>query len=773
MENLKAKSISHQKKEFKKLKIDSKTILTFLIFTSVSCLLGQGSVFGEIYPFGFALIMTSPGIYSFSALVGTSIGFLFTQSGIYLFRYLICSVTLWLFKTRVLNSRSRFSGMWFLNFTISFLVCALTGIAVVLPTRGGFDEILDFTLEAVMVSFFSFFYKRGFTSVLKKEEKFFSLEELPALYISFATLISSLSKFYFRDFSPAIFLSCFFVLIMAHILTEKGGTLSAVSCGVALMASSSDGYNSLPLIFAGIIAGIFSPFGKIGTSVSFLLSFTAISIFIKDENTYEGIITALVASLIFIIIPEKVYKKVRLHIKEKHMTSKENTYRQEVSSTLSNTANAVTSICEGMNKVSENLKKIDSNLDRSIFCRVKQEVCDNCENCDKCWRDSFQYTLRAFEELSGSFRKEKSYSSTPFGKLFLSKCKKPKDIQRSLTVNLKRSEDLVKEEIRQNEKRILFADQMKCMCDILRDFSNDFSKCSLVDNVISLRVKEIFTSFSISCTKALAIVDPDNNMTIKAYCKVIDKDADRKKLKEKIEEVTLRKFSDPEVEFTDTGTCVYFRQKPWMQLRLGKIQLSSEESPICGDCFREFSDKFSNRTIILSDGMGTGGRAAVDAALSAEYFGSLIQNSVSFDNALKIVNSVLELKSVNESLSTIDVAEFNLFSGKVQFYKAGAAVSFVRKNGKCSVIESASLPAGILRDVTFAKESVMLSKGDIVVMVSDGVTNYSLEWIINEIENFNHSNPDILAQKIAGTVCDKSKGERRDDITVVVGIMTA
>jgi len=160
-------------------------------------------------------------------------------------------------------------------------------------------------------------------------------------------------------------------------------------------------------------------------------------------------------------------------------------------------------------------------------------------------------------------------------------------------------------------------------------------------------------------------------------------------------------------------------------------------------------------------------------ALAAEYFGGLVEKNVSYDNALKIINSILELKSTNESLATIDAAHFNLFSGRVDFYKAGAAVSFVRKNGNCSVIESASLPAGILSTVSFAREKVMLSKGDIVVMVSDGVTSGKTDWIQEEIEKFSSSNPDILAQKIAGKVCDKTQGEKRDDITVVVSIMTA
>lgn len=775
MENFKKANTHAQKHRDKKVSINSKSVLSCVLFVTLGIILGQGAVFETLYPFGFAIISASSGIYSFAAFVGTGIGLIFSQTGIYLFRYAVCAAALWIIRIRFLSSKVRFGKVWFFPMFVCFLVCTLTGIAVVFPTGGGLAEILTFTAEGFIASLCTFFYHKCFRafSGLTNSEKTFSSAEITCIYISLATVIAALGIHDFYGFSPAVFFSVLAITFFSHILSESGGGICAAACCAALAGASSGNFNIFPLMLSGAACGIFSPLGKIGCATSFFLTYAATSAFTEKEFAMQNIICSLAAIIVFLAVPNKLYLKSASVFKRSSVTLRESSCGNEASQKLSETAQAVLSICDGMNKVSENLKKIDSNCDRSIFCRVKQEVCSECENSEKCWNSGFKYTLRGFEELSENSRSGREFDSTPFAKLFLSKCLKSNEVKSSLIYNFKRYDNTLQNEIRLNEKRSLISEQMKCTSSILNEFSEKFAVCSLVDNELSQKVKEIFKSFSIRCTKALCIIDKEGNMTIKINCKKIDVDVDRKKLKKEIEEAALRKFSDPEIDFTENGTSVIYRQKPWMNIKIGKIQLSSEESPLCGDCMRESCDRFGNKTIIISDGMGTGGRAAVDAAMTAEYFGKLIENSLSFDSALKIVNSVLSVKSTNESLATIDALHLNLFSGKAEFFKAGAAVSFVRKRGKCFTVESASLPAGILNDVSFAKESVMLSKGDIVVMVSDGVTNYQTDWIKTEIEGFNRSDPNILAQKIAGTVCDKSHGEKRDDITVVVGIMTA
>lgn len=773
MENIKLQNLKRAKNPEKKIKVSLRECISAAAFLVLGIVSGQGSVFGELYPFGFAFIIASPGVHSFFAFLGTSIGLIFSQTGVYLFRYIVCAAALWLIRSRILSYRSRLGEIWFLPVVTCFLVCSLTGAAVVLPTRGGFEEIILFVAEGIIAAFSAFFYRRCISVIMKIREKSFEKKEMPCFCIAFATLVAALGSIEFSGFYPALFVAFFAVLVMSHLLSESGGGICAAASAAALSGAIADGYNVLPLVFSGIVSGAFSPLGKSGCAVSFLLTFSATALFTGEVNSLQSIITAAVSAVAFMLVPEKIYKKARAFLRENTASAKESTYRRDVSSRLSETAETVETICSGMNKISEDLKKIDSSYDRNIFCRVKQEVCAECGEREKCWESSFRYTMRGFEEISKNYREGKNFCDTPFGNLFLEKCRKNSALQESLLRNFRRYDEKLREEIRLDEKRKLMSEQMKCMSEILRDFSKKFSKSPLVDNELSAEIKNIFNSFSVRCTKALCIVDTDGNMTIEASCKKIDREIDRRKLKEAIERASLRKFSEPEIDFTDTGTKITFRQKPWLRMKVGKIQLSSEDSPICGDCLRDFSDDFGNRTIILSDGMGTGGRAAVDAAMAAEYFGGLVEKNVSYDNALKIINSILELKSTNESLATIDAAHFNLFSGKVEFYKAGAAVSFVRKNGKCTVIESASLPAGILSDVSFAREKAMLSKGDIVVMVSDGVTSGKTDWIQEEIEKFSSSNPDILAQKIAGRVCDKTQGEKRDDITVVVSIMTA
>ncbi|MDQ9826338.1 SpoIIE family protein phosphatase, partial [Acinetobacter sp. 163] len=80
-------------------------------------------------------------------------------------------------------------------------------------------------------------------------------------------------------------------------------------------------------------------------------------------------------------------------------------------------------------------------------------------------------------------------------------------------------------------------------------------------------------------------------------------------------------------------------------------------------------------------------------------------------------NSALLVKSGEESLSTIDITAIDLYTGQAHFYKAGAAPTFVRRGNRAGMVESTSLPVGILTAVEFEKSSIKLSDGDLVVMV--------------------------------------------------------
>ena len=172
--------------------------------------------------------------------------------------------------------------------------------------------------------------------------------------------------------------------------------------------------------------------------------------------------------------------------------------------------------------------------------------------------------------------------------------------------------------------------------------------------------------------------------------------------------------------------------------------------------------------LILSDGMGSGSRAAVDSNMAVSIMSKLCRAGLSYDCSLQVVNSSLMIKSEDETMATLDVLDFNLFSGKLELLKAGACVTYIKKNSKLYKKDMSSLPVGILNEVQFAKEAITLSAGDMVLMVSDGVMAGNTQYV--EKIFMNHSSDDSM-EELSQKIVEEAKKHRNDghddDITAL------
>ena len=227
----------------------------------------------------------------------------------------------------------------------------------------------------------------------------------------------------------------------------------------------------------------------------------------------------------------------------------------------------------------------------------------------------------------------------------------------------------------------------------------------------------------------------------------------------------------PEIREHKNGKEMIFTRKELFKVRIGSAAASCGNQKLCGDyfeCFRTDSKAY----IILSDGMGTGGRAAIDSAMTVELFSRLIRAGVSLDTALSITNTALSVKSDDESLSTLDVAEIDLFDGSTIIYKAGAAASFYTTAGRVRTVEMPSTPLGILSKVKFSRYTLRLRGGDSLIMVSDGILGCGNTWLKDEIKAFS-GGPDAsgFSQNVLETAQRKC-GEKFDDMTVITVAIT-
>lgn len=197
---------------------------------------------------------------------------------------------------------------------------------------------------------------------------------------------------------------------------------------------------------------------------------------------------------------------------------------------------------------------------------------------------------------------------------------------------------------------------------------------------------------------------------------------------------------------------------------------------ISGDSFSMLDLAGGKKGIILSDGMGAGEMASRESVMVVELIEELLDAGFPVETALQMLNTALVLGRDEVRFSTIDMSIFDLYSGKCEFVKAGASMTFIKRADKVERIRSTSLPIGVVSKLEMDQEVCMLEDGDYVVMLTDGVLDAlpvgEQEFILQMIvEGTRKNNPKEIAQYILEQVLECSGEIPVDDMTVlVVGI---
>lgn len=177
---------------------------------------------------------------------------------------------------------------------------------------------------------------------------------------------------------------------------------------------------------------------------------------------------------------------------------------------------------------------------------------------------------------------------------------------------------------------------------------------------------------------------------------------------------------------------------------------------------------------ILSDGMGHGSRAASESNSTVTILEQLLDTGIDRNFAVKMVNSMMSLRSPEESFATVDLAWIDLYSGAAEFLKIGAAATYVKRGREVLTIKSTSLPAGILNTVDIEKTAINLLPGDLVVMVTDGVIDSKLdvsgndEWMKRALSKVEVVGPEALGEYLLNLAKINQDGLPKDDMTVIV-----
>lgn len=212
---------------------------------------------------------------------------------------------------------------------------------------------------------------------------------------------------------------------------------------------------------------------------------------------------------------------------------------------------------------------------------------------------------------------------------------------------------------------------------------------------------------------------------------------------------------------------------PVLRVVSGVARLPKRGSHISGDSYVGEPLSPDRYLLALSDGMGVGQGAATESRNTVKLLKEILGAGLTTDVAVRTVNSVLLLRSPEDSFATVDIALLDLATGEGEFVKVGAAPSFIKRGSDVAVVKTASVPVGIINQVQVEPEHRLLRPGELIIMITDGIWDISKDdtdkerWIIQHLARESSTDPEEVAESLLARALELMP-DAGDDMTVLV-----
>ena len=739
------------------------------IYLLCGLLVSRGTLLGTLAPFGASYAAAVPKKYLFSSLVGTAFGYILlkpTDS----FRYIAVIVAIgalrWLMGDIEKVSKSRLFAP-----LAAFLPTLATGIALLFASTSTLSSFADCFIEAVLSGAAAYFIS---VSVQLADEKrglsAYTRQETASLVMTGCVLILAFGSLTFENISLGRIIAITAVLLCARYGGVNGGAVCGIATGAVFsIASRAQGFVCGGFAFGGLMAGMFAPVGKLGCAIAFLISNGIMSLaFGQNTQLAAVLIESLIGSVVFMVLPKEVGNIISPVFSNEKNSSLGETLRKNIVMRLDFASKAIYNVRNDVNSVSDKLKDLYSPSFSVVCENVEKEVCNNCGLKTYCYEHRQGVTRDDFFRLEELLEAQGRISESDVEDAFVKNCCKKGEIARSMNLNYREYLSAIEAQRRVSDVRGVVAGQFSGVSDILSDLSDEFKNTMRCDLDSSERIISALSALGAIPVECICLVSDGGRMSVELELSSKgDSKISKGTIMREVSKCCGRRFDLPTITCEGDRIRAALCEMPVYDVEIGSDQHIANNGKLCGDCLDYFNDGFGKTYALVCDGMGTGGRAAVDGNMAVSVMGRLLRSGLSADSSLQIVNSALMVKSEDESLSTLDLTGVDLYTGKVTLKKAGAPATFVRKNGRVMVREMPSLPVGILNGVKFSSDTVNLSSGDMVVMVSDGVITGDEKWLEKLIRSWNEGSTQELARAVVDEAIKRRGDSPDDDITAL------
>ncbi len=721
-----------------------------------------------LLPFGLSFIAGCSITYTPTVAIGVFIGYFIPAVGNGAFKYLAALFAILAIKLLLGNYKKIIKNEAFLSF-ITFLASVLTTAATI-KIMGGNGVLL--VSEGLIAAVGTYFVCRTF-KILSKDNLGLTPDELSSVLIVINILLLGLNRISPLGISLGKVLSVMLILTASKYGGIISGAISGITVAFTSVLSGGDGTVGVSFAVAGLFCGVFASLGKYAQVFIFtLLSF--IGVVCSGNYLLAGAIVTetVLGAILFFLLPRSASIYLSKIFSAYPKVSVPQGIKKSMTMRLSLASNALKDVCETVEQVGDELSKINSPDFGSVINAIENEACAGCKLRIHCWEKKREETVNGILEITKAVKQGVINPENQTTDEFKGRCLRLSSIGNASYRKYSDYASKIAAENRIDEVRSVVSDQFEGMAIMLSEMASDFELQDRFDSSAAQNAAAALKNININVDECSSSIDRFGRMTVELKLKKTPDIVINKAQIMKLVSIACERYFDiPSVSEIGNEIYITVHERAEIKVDFGVSQISAEQNKMCGDAYKFFSDNKGHFVMILSDGMGTGGRAAVDGAMASGLMARLLKAGFGYNCSLKILNSSMLFKSTDESLATLDIASIDLHTGAVELYKAGAAPTIVRRSGKTGKAESSSLPAGILRGIGFDSAVVKCKIGDVIVLLSDGAIIEGTDWIRQEIEAWQDGSAQDLADRICLCVNRRRNEKRRDDITVMCAIL--
>lgn len=552
-----------------------------------------------------------------------------------------------------------------------------------------------------------------------------------------------------------------FGAIFLCMISRKGlvwGAVIGIPAIFGLCAANYEmGVGAAGFAFAALVSGAFIKHGKIARAAGFVFCAAAGTLVSgADESSLRIIIEAAAAGALYIFLP---IGKIR-------------------SETDYSDSTAVTLLCERLNFAADALAGVESGISAAaetlsnkygtspekVAEKAADRVCRSCPKSMQCWGKYYELFRDEFERLTEQLRTGFPLTDSSMNGECAEICLNQSAVIKAITAEYSRYLSAARDERKISEMRRIYTDRLMSTEQILRDLSrSDFGEhpAQFSDHAAEKRAETLLRDAGVKKPRAFVTVG-GNRLHFEAYGET-EPLVDKEYLGMLLERTLGREIDVPEISGGGRLYRITTNGAAKLSARLGAFQLPKGQNSVCGDCYDSFTDADGIFYVILSDGMGTGSRARVDSAMVCSVTAKLIKSGISLSSALETVNTVMLVKSADESYATLDICRIDLNSGECTVYKAGAAATYIKSSNKLIRAALSSSPTGTGGKISVPAQRFTVSAGDVIVMITDGAV-LDERWLARELSS--PAKPEELSERIAKAARSADNG-KNDDISVI------